>query len=35
MHVSCATDVTMMTDLLSTVLTIVGEINLRKSGGVF
>ncbi|XP_052227931.1 guanine nucleotide-binding protein G(i) subunit alpha-3-like isoform X2 [Dreissena polymorpha] len=34
-HVSCATDVVMMSDLLSKVLNIVAEINFRKTGGLF
>ncbi|XP_052771298.1 guanine nucleotide-binding protein G(i) subunit alpha-3-like isoform X6 [Mya arenaria] len=34
-HVACATDVTMMADVLSKVLNIVAEINFRKTGGLF
>ncbi|XP_045189462.2 guanine nucleotide-binding protein G(i) subunit alpha-3-like isoform X1 [Mercenaria mercenaria] len=34
-HVSCATDVEMMSDILAKVLDIVAEINVRKSGTLF
>ena len=34
-HVSCATDVMMMRELLSKVIDIVTEINLRKSAAAF
>lgn len=34
-HVSCATDVAMMSDILPKVLDIVTEINYRKTGGLY